>query len=496
MRMERDSGLRGVVPIGTGVLVVDLDHTLVRTDLLYETLFAGLSARPLATIAATLGALPRGRAALKAALANMAPQTPLDIAGLPMNAAVLDHVRAARDAGRRTALVSASDARLVRAVAEHTGLFDEAHGSQDGVNLKGATKAAFLGDRFGPDFEYLGDSPADLPVWERAGRAVTVGAPSGLRRAVARAASEAVHLEPRAGYLPFGLSAAHLRALRPHQWLKNILVFLPPLAAHSTDPAIWLAALAAFVAFSLTASSVYVLNDLLDLAADRAHPRKRRRPFAAGDVPIAHGLVMAPALLASALLVATLGASPPFLAVLAVYYVLTLVYSFDLKRRLVADIVALGGLYSLRILAGAAATGVILSPWMLAFSGFLFLSLAAVKRQAELVDGVATGRETAAGRAYRTEDLPIVTMMAVAAGYTSVLILALYVSSPEVRMLYTEPGILWAVCPVLLYWISRTVMLAHRGRMTDDPVIYAVRDRVSLACAAAVGLLAGCAMLA
>jgi 4-hydroxybenzoate polyprenyltransferase len=408
---------------------------------------------------------------------------PVDIGSLPLNGAVVAHVEAARAAGVRTALVSASDARLVHAVAERTGLFDEVHGSEPGRNLKGPAKAAFLAGRFGErGFSYAGDSQADLAVWARAAEAVTVGAGPGLRRAAEAAAPAALHLEPGGT----GIGLAHLKALRPHQWLKNLLVFLPVLAAHVTDPAVWLTALMAFLAFGLTASSVYVLNDLLDLGPDRAHPRKCRRPFASGAVPISHGLVMAPGLLAAAILVALIGTPPLFLAVLAGYYALTLAYSLVLKRRLVVDICALAGLYTLRIMGGAAATAVALSPWMLAFSGFLFLSLAAVKRQAELVDGIASGRERAAGRAYLAGDLPVVTMMALAAGYAAVLVLALYIASPEVRVLYAQPFLLWGVAPVLVYWTSRMVMIAHRGRMTDDPVVFALRDRVSLACGAAV----------
>lgn len=472
------------------MLIVDLDRTLVRTDLLHESLFHALATRPGRALAALL-ALTRGRAALKAALAGL----PFDVTALPYDAAVLAEIRAARARGERTALVSASDARLVRAVADHLGLFDEAHGSDGGVNLKGAAKAAFLADRFGAEgFRYMADSPADLPVWraaaESGGGAVTVGAGPALRRAAEAAAPGARHLSPREGPV---LGRAHLRALRPHQWLKNLLVFLPVLAAHRAEAGSWAAACLAFLAFSLTASSVYILNDLLDLAADRAHPRKRRRPFASGDVPILHGMAMAPLLLLAALLLALLALPPVFLLVLAGYYALTLAYSLALKRELVVDIVALGGLYTVRIMAGAAAAVVPLSPWMLAFSGFLFLSLAAMKRQTELVDGIRSGRERAAGRAYEAGDLPVVTMMALAAGYVAVLILALYVSSPEVRVLYAAPIWLWAACPVLLYWVSRAIMLAHRGRMTDDPIVFALRDPVSLLCGAAI---LGAALLA
>lgn len=468
------------------VLAVDLDGTLIRSDLLWETLLDRLAHDPRDALAA-LARLPAGRAALKARLAG---DTALDVAHLPYRAEVLDLIAAHRAAGGRVALVTASDIRLAEAVAAHLGCFDEVHGSTPDRNLKGPAKAAFLAGRFGAGgFDYAGDSRADLAVWGRARQAVTVGAGPALRRAAEVAAPGALHLAP-----PTGRWRGHLKALRPHQWLKNLLVFLPALAAHATDPAVWAAACLAFVAFSLTASSVYVLNDLLDLGPDRAHPRKRRRPFASGAVPLVHGLAMAPGLLAAAVAVALAALPPVFLLVLAGYYALTLAYSLWIKRKLVADICALAGLYTARIMAGAAATGVMLSPWMLAFSGFLFLSLAAVKRQAELVDGIARGRDRAAGRAYQAGDLPIVAAMAIASGFLSVLVLALYIASPEVRALYPRPEILWAACPVLLYWISRTVMLAHRGRMTDDPVIYAVRDRVSLACGAAmaaVGIAAG-----
>jgi len=469
------------------MLVVDLDRTLIRTDLLYETFFAGLATRPRAALAA-LGGLVEGRATLKARLAEL----PFDAGQLPMNEAVLAYIRAARARGERTALVSASDARLVRAVADRTGLFDEAHGSRPGLNLKGRAKAAFLVERYGRGgFAYIGDSPADLPVWAVSAHAITVGAGPELRRAAEEAAPAATHLEPRGpGLFGLSLSRAHLKALRPHQWLKNLLIFLPAVAAHAATPGVWGAAVLAFIAFSLTASSVYLLNDLLDLAADRAHPRKRRRPFASGAVPLVHGLVMAPGLLGLAIAIALIGLPLLFLGVLAIYYALTLAYSFWLKRRLVIDICALAALYTLRIMAGAAATAVPLSPWMLAFSGFLFLALAAVKRQAELVDGLARGREKAAGRAYEAGDLPVVTMMGLAAGYVAVLILALYISSPDVQLLYGAPKLLWGIAPVLLYWISRAVMIAHRGRMTDDPVVFAVRDRVSLACGAAILVLA------
>jgi 4-hydroxybenzoate polyprenyltransferase len=239
--------------------------------------------------------------------------------------------------------------------------------------------------------------------------------------------------------------------------------------------------LLAFICFSVVASSVYVLNDLLDLAADRAHPRKKNRPFASGSIPIAHGTWMAAGLL---LLGAALAVSisVDFLLAMAAYYLLTTAYSLHLKRRIVIDICVLAGLYTARIIAGGVATGIPLSVWLLAFSVFFFLSLAAVKRQAELIDSAERGNLKANGRGYHVDDLPIISMIAIGAGYVSVLVMTLYVNSPAVVQLYAHPEALWGVCGVLLYWITRTVMVAHRGHMHDGAVVYAAKDRISQMC--------------
>lgn len=285
------------------------------------------------------------------------------------------------------------------------------------------------------------------------------------------------------------LYSPYLYVMRPHQWLKNALIFLPLLAAQQFDAATILNALLAFVAFSLIASSVYVLNDLVDVEADRAHPRKRNRPFASGAIPTAHGVVLAAVPLAVGTTLATL-LGTKFVVVLAGYYATTLAYSFALKRRLVIDICVLAVLYTFRIIAGGAATGIPLSVWLLAFSVFFFLSLAAVKRQAELVDGISRGNVKAIGRGYTTDDLPIVSMMSISAAYVSVLVMALYLNSPAVSQLYATPPLLWGICLVLLYWLSRMVMVTHRGQMHDDPIVYAVKDKVSLLCFAIILVIA------
>lgn len=458
-------------------LLCDLDGTLIASDMLDESFWAASAHNPLAPLGAARALASGGRSGLKAQLAGLTTVAP---EVLPYRAPVLELLESWRAAGGRCALVTASDERIARAIADHLGLFDAVHGSTAGQNLKGAAKAAFILEHYGAQVTYVGDSAADLAVWQSVERGITVAAPQALRRKAEATPAQILHMEtapPETGHrLP-----PLLRALRPHQWLKNLLIFLPMLAAHALELSTFLQSLVAFVAFSLVASSVYVLNDLLDLAADRAHPRKRHRPFASGALPLRTGFWLAPGLvLAGFALALTLG--PVFLAVMALYYALTTAYSFRLKRLAILDICTLAALYAMRVVAGGAATGIELSAWLLAFTIFLFFSLAAVKRQAELVDNQASGREAAAGRGYRTEDLMLVSMMAVASGYLSVLVMALYVESEAVQGLYATPQALWGACGVLLYWLSRCVLLTHRGEMHDDPVVFALRDRTSQVC--------------
>ena len=467
------------------VLAVDLDGTLIRSDMLHETFWSGF-ARDWRTPLHALAGLAQGKASLKARLAALAPPDP---ATLPYVPEVLDHIRDWRARGGRTALVTAADSRVAQAVAGHLALFDEVHASDGTVNLKGGAKADLLVRLYGErGFVYMGDHPADLKVWRHAAGAVTVGAAPALRAQAQAIHPDALHLAPPAPVLP-----AALKAMRPHQWAKNLLVFFPLVAAHDYSMAGFLMALAAFVAFSLVASSVYLLNDLLDLAADRAHPRKCRRPLASGALPLATGMALIPALLAVGLAI-SLALPAVFLGVLATYYLLTIAYSLWLKRRAIVDICALASLYTLRIVAGGAATDITLSVWLLAMSVFLFFALAAVKRQAELVDLVNRGIDEVAGRGYRRSDLPVVTQMAVSAGFASVLVLMLYLNEPTTREMYPQPLFLWAACLVLLYWVSRMVLIASRGGMHDDPVVFAARDRVSqmvLVLVAALVLAAG-----
>lgn len=455
------------------ILIVDLDGTLLKSDMLFESFWSALGRDWRSPFRSAL-ALSRGKAALKRYLGQSAR---VDVATLPYDPEVISYVKAWREAGGRTALVTASDDKIAQDIGAQLDLFDEVHGSNGTENLKGERKARFLVERYGEkQFSYMGDSEADLAVWKHAKQAITVNISEAMQKRTAQVAEEVEHLTTHTPTI-----TSYFKAIRPHQWMKNVLVFLPMLAAHQIDGLSFFLSLLAFISFSLVASSVYVLNDLLDLKADRAHPRKCMRPFAAGSIPIASGTWMAAGLLAvGAGIAAFLG--PTFLGVMAGYYALTTGYSLYLKRRMVVDICVLAGLYTVRIVAGGAATEVSLSVWLLAFSIFFFLSLAAVKRQAELVDNVKQGKLKVSGRGYHVDDLPIISMISISAGYVAVLVMALYVNSPAVVELYAHPEVLWGVCAILLYWITRTVMLTHRGHMYDDPVVYAAKDRLSQIC--------------
>jgi len=454
-------------------LIVDLDGTLIKSDMLYESFF-NATAHRIASPFNSVTKLLTGIAELKYYLASEAT---IDIASLPYDYELIKYINEHRTKGVKVALVTATHQLLADQIAQHLKIFDEVHGSDNGVNLKGAVKAQFLVDRFGREnFCYIGDAAADLPVWKVSAKAITVNASNAVRRKAEALGKPVEHLETTSRSW-----GSYFKALRPHQWLKNILIFVPMLAAHKLDLSSFLSSCLAFVAFSLIASSVYVVNDLLDLSSDRAHPRKRSRPFASGATPITHGIQIAIICLLIGFAIATFLGSI-FLIVIVAYYMTTLAYSLVFKRKIIIDICVLAGLYTMRIFAGGAALGIDLSIWLLAFSFFFFLSLAAVKRQAELVDLAERKEIKISGRAYETHDLPIIAMISVASGYISVLVMMLYINSPNVTVLYQTPEILWGICCILLYWLTRTMMLTHRGKMHDDPVIFAATDRISQIC--------------
>ena len=453
-------------------LCVDLDGTLIRSDMLFESALLLIKRNPF-YVFRMLFWLLGGKAALKA---NIAARVKLNPAALPYNREFVEWLKAERQAGRSLWLCTATHAQLANPVAEHLGIFDGVIATEEGTNLAGTAKATRLVERFGErGFDYCGNERRDLQVWQRSNGAIVIGGPS-LARAAAGATSVLSTFPARGSMLK-----AAIRALRPHQWTKNGLIVVPLLAAHTARNAdSMISVLLAVVAFCLCASSVYILNDLLDLEADRAHARKQKRPFASGELPIAVGLALFPLLLTVGVLIA-LSLPQKFQLVFATYYVLTCAYSFWLKGKVIVDAMALAGLYTLRVIAGAAAASVPLSFWLLLFSVFLFLSLAFVKRYAELDALRRQQRLRAAGRGYHVEDLQVLQSLGTSAGYLSVLVLALYINSPEVAALYERPKMIWLLCVLVLYWISRVWMKAQRGQMHDDPVVFALKDRISLA---------------
>ena len=465
-------------------LVVDLDRTLLRSDMLHES-FWSVIARNWRGLFLSFFALGRGKAALKNYLSSEAK---IDVKSLPYDEYIIDYIQKYRQRGGRTVLVTASNQLFAEKIAEHLQIFDEVYGSNTAQNLQGPAKAKFLVDKFGVGaFCYMGNAVVDLPVWQVSSEIITVNARSSLRQKAEYLGKPIEHLKTNSkSVIPY------IKALRPHHWLKNMLIFLPMLLVHQVDTETLLSSIIALVAFSFVASSGYVLNDLTDLAADRNHPRKVFRPFASGMVPIAHGNVMILALLIAGILLGTfLGRG--MLLLLSAYYVLTTVYSFVLKRRIAIDICALAGLYTMRIIAGSLATGIDLSFWIMAFSTFFFLSLAAIKRQAELTDMVKRGVVRATGRGYQVDDLPIINIVGLVAGYASVLVIALYVNSPSVKHLYVLSP-LWGVCCVLIYWLTRLVLITNRGIMNDDPLVFSLEDRVSQICFLLIFILAASAI--
>jgi 4-hydroxybenzoate polyprenyltransferase/phosphoglycolate phosphatase-like HAD superfamily hydrolase len=451
------------------VLVVDLDGTLIQSDMLAETFWATL-AEDVRAFSGAVRALGQGKAALKAYLAG---RMRFDPAILPYDQRVIARLRAWREAGGRTGLVTASDERIATRIAAHLELFDDVAGSDPGRNLRGEAKAAHLREAYGRGgYIYLGDAARDLPAWRDAAEAVSVGASPRTRAALDALSPAVTHLPA-----PSDRRQALWAALRPRQWLKNLLVFVPMLADQQfTLTALW-GSLLAFVALSLVASAGYVLNDLLDLADDRTHPRKRLRPIASGALSALTATALAPALLAAGLVIA-LVATPLLAGVVLLYFAATLAYSIKLKQHTMVDICMLATLFTLRIIAGGVAIDVQLSVWLLAFSMFLFFSLAAVKRLAELTDTEAAGRAVTR-RGYRDEDKGVLSQMAITSGYLAVLVLALYIDAPFVRENFASPWLLWAVCPLLIFWVSRMVMIADRGEMQDDPMVFALHNRTS-----------------
>lgn len=453
-------------------LIVDLDGTLLRSDLLIETAFRRLGRDP-AAVVGMLHALKSGKAALKHFLCDNVDCTP---ATLPYDETVLSILHRAHDAGRKVYLASASHHSFVDAIAAHLGIFDGSFATTPSVNLSGQEKANCLISKFGTgNFDYIGNDAADLPVWKVARQSIAIRTSRSVAAKLREMAPRAVFLDPKHPSLK-----SWRKQLRVHQYAKNALVFLPMFAAHMFDITSLLIATLAAAAFCFAASACYILNDLVDLADDRAHRTKKDRPLARGDIPLIHAVFAVPVLLGLAA-ITSLFISLAFAGIVAVYFALTTLYTLHLKRILLVDVLTLAGLYTIRMLGGAVALGIGLSSWLVVFSLSIFVSLALMKRFVELAARVDSQLPSPANRDYENIDLTMLAALSAAAGFNAVTVLALYVSGYSVSSLYTHPDLLLFACPILTYWIGRALILAQRRQMQDDPVVFALKDPMSRA---------------
>lgn len=491
------------------VLFVDLDDTLVKTDLLAEALVKAVKQSPW-QLTKACSSLANGKAQFKSAVAELAVP---DASLLPYRRDVIDLLNRQHEAGVRLVLATASPRVWAKQIADHLGLFDDVIASDEQDNMKGARKLQAIREyasRTGhTSWAYIGDSTADLPIFEAADHSYLVTSSSKLER---RATSVA---DSRLSVIRQSPSTWKdvVKAMRPHQWVKNILVFVPLILAHAFTMHQALAALAAWFCFSCVASGVYLMNDMLDVESDRRHPKKSRRPFASARLSLFSGIPLVAGLLTIGFATAIAALPLKFVGLLGVYFVLTTLYSTYLKNKLILDVMVLAGLYTLRVIAGGAAVDVPVSEWLMAFSIFLFTSLAFAKRYAELsrmrndfnaqwTINANDNLEVSApqrnqqfldsmklhGRSYRIEDIGLIESLGPTSGYMSVLVLALYISSPQMATLYKHGWMIWYVCPMLMYWITRLWFVAKRGKLNEDPIVFALRDGVSLLTGGLVGI--------
>ncbi|MGH1465077.1 MAG: UbiA family prenyltransferase [Cognatishimia sp.] len=449
-------------------LYVDLDGTLVKTDVAQELLLQ-VAAKP-RHMPALLTALAKGASQTKHLLSAHAS---FDPATLPYNAEVLAYLKSQKSAGRRIVLASATDMDVARKVALHLGLFDSVIASTSGNNMKGAAKLAAIQADCDGDFEYIGDAKADVPIWQDAKVCGFVNAPVLARKEAA--ANSRVSLDIRAVTNRW---QTLLKAMRPHQWAKNALILLPLFFSHSYDAMDLMArALLAVLIFSICASAIYIFNDLMDIESDRHHVKKKFRPFAAGDLPPVFGVVAGFVMLIGGLGISLVYFGWPLTTLFGLYVIITTLYSTWLKHKPVIDVVVLTCLYTLRIFVGGVAIGAALSPWLLNFSLFFFASLAFMKRYTEMRRVEAAGKQKARG--YLVDDLEAIRPMGISCGGLAVLTLTLYLNSSYVAETYNSPQILWLIAPVTMFWIFRAWLRALRDEIDDDPVVFALKDRTS-----------------
>ncbi len=407
---------------------------------------------------------------------QVAARTSLTPDSLPYNSRVVEYIKREKSNGRDIILATASDEHVATQIADYLGLFDAVLATKDGINNSNTTKlSAIKTFTRGGEFDYIGNSHDDIPLWQSSSHAIIVSSSPGFLKKIRRI-KPAIEVLEGSSYT----FVTVVKAMRVYQWVKNLLLFVPLLLAHRLfEPDIFLSTFIAFLCYSLFASSVYILNDLIDLESDRLHTRKKNRPFASGKLPISVGVCLVPLLIVCAFGGSYLFVSQDFTFVLFAYFAITSAYTFLLKKIVIIDVLLLAGLYAFRLLAGAIAGDVLISQWLIAFSVFMFLSLAFVKRYSELIALIADNKTEVKGRAYTIGDVDLLRSVGTSCGLVSILIFALYINSREVTNLYHRPQLLWGVGICLLYWILRVWFVAHRGQMHDDPIIFTVKDKAS-----------------
>ncbi len=463
--------------INTNPLVVDLDGTLVQTDTLLELLINHIKRNPF-NILSILKWTKAGRANLKEKISSA---TSLETENLPYHKELISFLKSERAQGRQIILATASNKKIAAKIAAHLKLFDNFFASDDSTNLSGKNKAELLINLFGEkSFIYAGNSRHDLPVWKAASRAIIVSNSSRFIRKT-RSLVKVTQVFSSNQKPIINLPAL----LRTNRWVKNLLVFAPALANHLIFQLnILHASILAFISFCLAASTIYIINDLLDIPDDRKHFTKKHRPLAAGTFPIQYAPLLILISFTGALITASF-LPHEFYRLLVLYFVVSISYSLLLKRLILIDVLVLASLHTLRIFAGGAATGIEVSNWLTVFAAFVFISLAFTKRYAETKQAPAH----VSGRGYRHEDLHIISQLGIASGYLSVLILSLYINSQNAIQLYSQPKFLWFTAPIWLFWISYIWFAAHRNELYEDPLIYASRDFISYSSAFVIMLL-------
>lgn len=452
-------------------LCVDLDGTLVATDTLFESIIGAIKLKPWILFILPFWCL-LGKIYLKNKIGDIYKP---DSSTLPFRDDVIEYLNSEKLQGRKIILATASIQAIADDIAVYTGLFDEALGSSRTFNLLSGNKEKILKERFGfRGYDYIGDSKKDIKVWKSARGAGIVGNQSKFFSKIDEDCIIFKTFEEKSNKFKL-----FFNEIRIHQWVKNLLLLFPLLMAHLLSANLFLMVLLSFISFSLCASKVYLLNDLFDLESDRHHPTKKNRPLASGALSIKFAFLLIPLFFIISFGISLLWLPLDFTIALAIYFVLTTSYSLKLKSFYIIDIILLASLYTLRLIAGAVAVNVYISPWLLEFSMFLFLSLAVIKRYTELRIMIEQNKTESKGRGYSVEDMSLLRAIGMASGYIAVFVFTLYINSKEVIQLYKQPELLWPVAVCLLYWITRMWFLAHRGKMHDDPIVFTVKDYVS-----------------